>query len=717
MLSPPLLQLLLPLSLLSTAHAVTVYGQVPFGQTSGLPSPTVTLTDANGAVSVPTPTPTGPSTKPLAAYDETILIPPPPPQDQPLAYTLNLPASNASVPGISIMQHGSFYGFSIEMSVVTQLSTCYFTNIGGECGKLIFGFRESSGEERVRPLINLWESIWLMRSFMDSSHIQVPFLNLMAQIQQRAGGVHIRMGGNTQDFAYWVDSIPNGHATSKETSDPKNPTLTPAVLYSDEFFYLAANISSLVNVRWYLGIPFNDTNWRLTIAEKGQAILGDHLIGLQAGNEPDYYLGHGHRIEPYGPTEYANEFQNLVQAVNDNANIPIKNMLIGPSLASGPWQPQQVWDVGYLDRFKDVLTAITMEHYPSNNCYVAYGVGSYVDPQETFKNFLDHRAGQELVQPYLYSSSLAQGLGKPFIMFETNSATCGGLPGISDSFGAALWALDYGLTMAASNFSHALLHVGGQNVYYNPFTAPPTNQSSFNQWTIGAVFYSVLIVSEVFGKSNVSQIIDISNSGIYTPSYVIYDNGALSKVALFNFIDDKSGAHDVTATVTVDGGQVPSQVWVKYFLADSVSVRTNLMWAGQTFGNKFQVDGRLKGDLNITTIPCDQSANQCHVPLKAPSFALVFLTDPLAADNAGSQTPNAVTFETTAFTKTVHTATVDPSVLATSNGHSGKERGMLGSTSPGSVSAALGLSALAPSLVVLLAMMCGAAVVLSSYTH
>lgn len=39
------------------------------------------------------------------------------------------------------------------------------------------------------------------------------------------------------------------------------------------------------------GIPFNDTNWRLTIAEKGQAILGDHLIGLQAGNEPDYYLG------------------------------------------------------------------------------------------------------------------------------------------------------------------------------------------------------------------------------------------------------------------------------------------------------------------------------------------------------------------------------------------------------------------------------------------
>ncbi|KAG5633300.1 hypothetical protein H0H81_009005, partial [Sphagnurus paluster] len=87
---------------------------------------------------------------------------------------------------------------------------------------------------------------------MPASHIQVPFLNLMGQLQQRAGGVHIRMGGNTQDFAYYVPNIDAGHATAKEKSDPKNPTLTPAVLFSDELFHLAANISSLVNVRWYL---------------------------------------------------------------------------------------------------------------------------------------------------------------------------------------------------------------------------------------------------------------------------------------------------------------------------------------------------------------------------------------------------------------------------------------------------------------------------------
>jgi hypothetical protein len=56
---------------------------------------------------------------------------------------------------------------------------------------------------------------------------------------------------------------------------------------------------------------------------------------------------------------------------------------------------------------------------------------------------------------------------KPFLMFETNTASCGGFPGISDSFGAALWGADYGLQMAYSNFSGALFHVGGQGAFYN----------------------------------------------------------------------------------------------------------------------------------------------------------------------------------------------------------------------------------------------------------
>jgi hypothetical protein len=132
---------------------------------------------------------------------------------------------------------------------------------------------------------------WKLKvEFKRSSFLQVPFLNLMANIRQRAGSVHIRIGGNTQETATLVASIPDGKAIEKDKVAASNPTRTPGLIFTAEIIYMLANISALANVKWYLGVPFNDTaNLRLQIAEVGQAILGDNLIGLQVGNEPDLY--------------------------------------------------------------------------------------------------------------------------------------------------------------------------------------------------------------------------------------------------------------------------------------------------------------------------------------------------------------------------------------------------------------------------------------------
>jgi hypothetical protein len=119
--------------------------------------------------------------------------------------------------------------------------------------------------------------------------------------------------------------------------------------------------------------------------------------------------------------------------------------------------------------------------YPDDNCLAVFGgAGSPKDPQTEFALYLDHNAGVNIVKPFLNSSAIALANNKPFYMFETNTASCGGFPGISDSYGSALWGLDYGLQMAYSNFSTALLHIGGQNVYYNVCAflhswSPPAN--------------------------------------------------------------------------------------------------------------------------------------------------------------------------------------------------------------------------------------------------
>lgn len=56
-----------------------------------------------------------------------------------------------------------------------------------------------------------------------SSLIAVPFLNLMANIQQRAGRVQIRVGGNTQERAVLVDSLDHGKIIEKQGNGIANP--------------------------------------------------------------------------------------------------------------------------------------------------------------------------------------------------------------------------------------------------------------------------------------------------------------------------------------------------------------------------------------------------------------------------------------------------------------------------------------------------------------
>ena len=101
----------------------------------------------------------------------------------------------------------------------------------------------------------------------------------------------------------------------------------------------------------------------------------------------------------------------------------------------------------------------------------------------------------------------------------------------------------------------------------------------------------------------------------------------------------------------------------------------------QTLGIAREVDGRFKGDLNVVTIACNTGANTCLIPVPAPAFALVFLTP--------EEDIATVTFSTSTYTNTANTATVAASVLATSNGMSGKDW-ELGSTSSGSNNGALG---------------------------
>jgi Glycosyl hydrolase family 79 C-terminal beta domain len=221
-------------------------------------------------------------------------------------------------------------------------------------------------------------------------------------------------------------------------------------------------------------------------------------------------------------------------------------------------------------------------------------------------------------------------------------------------------------------------------------TAPPTGYPT-DTWTIGPVYYAALAMAEMLGNTKTAQIVDLGanweiggaggnwvNGSEYTPAYAVYERGVPMRLGLFNFVSDPSGASDVVVNVSVPAG--PSEVRVKYLSASSVTQTGNFTWAGQTFGGSFASNGLPLGTETIKTITCPPS-EPCPIPLPAPCFALVFLTtNALAESGEGGST---TTFAQTVSTPEVNTATVDPGVLATSNGRKTID-GHLGSTSKGS---------------------------------
>jgi len=66
-----------------------------------------------------------------AAYNPNTLNAPPPPGPAALPTQFALQLSNTVPPGASIAQSGSFFGFSIEMSVVNQVGKSNFSLFAG----------------------------------------------------------------------------------------------------------------------------------------------------------------------------------------------------------------------------------------------------------------------------------------------------------------------------------------------------------------------------------------------------------------------------------------------------------------------------------------------------------------------------------------------------------------------------------------------------------
>jgi len=139
----------------------------------------------------------------------------------------------------------------------------------------------------------------------------------------------------------------------------------------------------------------------------------------------------------------------------------------------------------------------------------------------------------------LRAASEASGI--PWRMCETNSFSGGGCPGVSDTFLAALWTLDYMLLLAKYGCSGVNIETGvNQRGFISSYSPIQDNGNGVN--TAGVPYYGMLAFAAA--RSHCSEIlpIDLDTRGINLTAYVLGAGGRPRSLVAVNR-DPSQDAH------------------------------------------------------------------------------------------------------------------------------------------------------------------------------
>jgi len=250
----------------------------------------------------------------------------------------------------------------------------------------------------------------------------------------------IRIGGNTSDFSSY-------DAKGEAKSLPKGTVTNEANLRDLRGFLDAAGWRLI----WGLNLGSDTLDNAVEQARAVASIMGDKLIALEIGNEPDLFPNQGHRPRPYDFAMWLADYRRYKTAIR--AALP-QVAFAGPDLAGAiDWMEQ-------FARQESDIALLTAHHY----------ITGQANPGATLETLL---AEEKKYQPALARfQAAAKQAAKPWRMCETASFSGGGKAGVSDIFAAALWVLDYLFVLSSFSCAGVNMETGvnhlGRISYYTP---------------------------------------------------------------------------------------------------------------------------------------------------------------------------------------------------------------------------------------------------------
>lgn len=338
-------------------------------------------------------------------------------------------------------------------------------------------------------------------------------------IRNLASAGVIRVGGNTSDYASFAE---NGQGVSA----PKGTIVTSADLEQLATFLNATGWKLI----WGLNLGTGTEQQAVREAEAVAAAVKDKLLAFEIGNEPDLF-GHGtHRPKGYSYNDYLQEFRRYKAAIRSKLpNAP----LAGPDAASAT-----NWVTRFAADERNDLKLLTHHYY--RQC---------AGPTSTLEKLLlpDPKLAPEL--NILKAASASSHV--PYRICEVNSFCGGGQPGVSDTFPAALWVLNFLFTLAYADCAGVNLETGvNQLGFISSYS--PIGDDEHGNYSAAPEYYGLL----AFAQANRGQRVAVdrnSETPINLTSYAMVDANNNLTLTLIN-LDELRDARVKIADPSQGGG-------------------------------------------------------------------------------------------------------------------------------------------------------------------
>ena len=412
------------------------------------------------------------------------------------------------------------------------------------------------------------------------------FVRLLSSLHPtpHSPGPVLRIGGNSADCASY-----------NPTHGPRPPVPLGRPLWYDvtdsDLLSLRA-AAEAINGRLVLGVNFRTPGDAGVAVEWLRAV--ERLVGwrwveaIEIGNEPDVYEWTQLRPTGYNLSTYTDEWLTYARALHEALPQLPEPIFQGGAFGSLAWAGE--WH-RFMSEARNYLKSMAFHHYPLSLCQGG---------TPTVHRLLSDQSSQGAARALLRTQALnhVRGYALPLVVSEGSSVSCGRMPGVSNSYASALWAIDQMLVDASVGIRSWHFHYAGGNttLTYSPLVRQPGVGGKDGVLVVQPIFYGLRFFAlATLNHSTVYRVNVTETSNPHVKVYALITSEGHVQVVLVH--KDASTTHDAVVTLSlalpVAFSALP-YASVLRLTAPSATSATGVKLGGQTYDGS--VDGEMVGE-------------------------------------------------------------------------------------------------------------------------